>query len=170
MATSLSSRIQDVLPRTESAYYKLILVVGPARGGKTGALSNLAAQHKWPRLNVNLRLSEQLLDLTHRQRAVRVAGILDDIIRAEASEVILLDNIELLFAGELALDPLRLLQSLSRNRTIVAAWPGNLDGGTLTYAEPSHPEAQRYPTPQAVIVQVGEGDQFDMRSSGEEEK
>ena len=57
-------------------------------------------------------------------------------IRDEGSEVVLLDNIELLFATELAQDPLRLLQSLSRNRTIVAAWPGNFDGGALTYAEP----------------------------------
>ena len=44
-------------------------------------------------------------------------------IRAEKSDVVLLDNIELLFAVEFAQDPLRLLQSLSRNVTIVAAWP-----------------------------------------------
>ena len=53
------------------------------------------------------------------------------------------NNIELLFATELAQDPLKLLQSLSRNRTIVAAWPGNFDGAALTYAEPGHPEARR---------------------------
>lgn len=170
MATSLSSQIQDVLPRTQDAYYKLILAVGPARAGKTAALSYLAARHNWPRLNVNLRLSEKLLDLSHRQRAVRVAGILDDTIRDEASEVVLLDNIELLFAEELAQDPLRLLQSLSRNRTIVAAWPGNFDGASLTYAEPGHPEARRYPTPQAVIVKAGDTEQVDAGSSGEETK
>ena len=73
-----------------------------------------------------------------------MAGILDEIVREERSDVVLLDNIELLFAVELAQDPLRLLQSLSRNRTIVAAWPGTFDGKTLTYAEPGHPEARRY--------------------------
>ena len=51
------------------------------------------------------------------------------------SELILLDNIELLFAVELAQDPLRLLQSLSRNRTVIASWPGTFDGQSLTYAE-----------------------------------
>ena len=161
MATSLSSQIQDLLPKTHDTYYKLILAVGPARTGKTAALTDLAAKHKWPRVNVNLRLSEKLLELTHRQRAVRVAAILDDTIRGEGSNVVLLDNIELLFAAELAQDPLKLLQSLSRNRTIVAAWPGNFDGATLTYAEPGHPEARRYPTPQAVIVKAGEADQPD---------
>ena len=170
MATSLCSQIQDVLPQTQDAYYKLILAVGPARTGKTAALSDLAARHDWPRLNVNLRLSEKLLDLTRRQRAVRVAGILDDTIRDEASEVVLLDNIELLFAKELAQDPLRLLQSLSRNRTIIAAWPGNFDGASLTYAEPGHPEARRYPMPQAVIIKAGGSGQDDVGSPGEETK
>jgi hypothetical protein len=168
VAGSLSSQIEDILPRTNDAYYKLILAVGPARLGKTAALSELAARHNWPRLNVNLRISEKLLDLTHRQRAVRVAGILDDIVREEASDVVLLDNIELLFAEDLAQDPLRLLQSLSRNRTIVAAWPGIFDGTSLTYAEPGHPEARRYSTPQAVIVRTGDAEQVEAASSGEE--
>ena len=170
MAASLSSQIQDVLPETQDTYYKLILAVGPARTGKTSALTELAAKHTWPRVNVNLCLSEKLLELTHRQRAVRVAGILDDTIRDENSNVVLLDNIELLFAAELAQDPLKLLQSLSRNRTIIAAWPGNFDGGALTYAEPGHPEARRYPTPQAVIVKADTANQPDIESAGEEQK
>ena len=113
-------------------------------------LTELSAHHNWPRVNVNLRLSERLLELTHRQRATRVANILDDMVRAAQSDVVLLDNIELLFAEELSQDPLRLLQSLSRNRAIIAAWPGSFDGACLTYAEPGHPEARRYQTPQAV--------------------
>jgi hypothetical protein len=170
VATVLFSQIQEALPRTTDAYYKLILAVGPARTGKTAALSNLAAQHDWPRLNVNLHLSEKLLDLTRRQRAVRAAGILDDIIRDEASQVVLLDNIELLFAKELAQDLLRLLQSLSRHRTIIVAWPGNFDDASLTYAEPGHPEARRYPMPQAVIITAVDTEQADAGSPGEEAK
>lgn len=170
MPTSLSLQIEDMLPRTRDAYYKLVLAVGPARTGKTAALIDLAKRHNWPRLNVNLRLSKSLLDLTHRQRAARVAEILDDLIREENSEVVLLDNIELLFAEELAQDPLRLLQTLSRNRAIVAAWPGNFDGASLTYAEPGHPEARRYQTPQAVIVQSPEVNQAEAGSPVEEQK
>ena len=170
MVTSLSTQIQDVLPKTQDSYYKLILAVGPTRTGKTAAITEFAARHKWPRVNVNLCLSEKLLELTHRQRAVQVAGILDDTLRDENSKVVLLDNIELLFATELKLDPLRLLQSLSRNRTIIAAWTGNFDGAALTYAEPGHPEARRYQAPQALIVMAGEFDQPDIGSPGEEPK
>ncbi|ESZ65719.1 BREX-3 system P-loop-containing protein BrxF [Mesorhizobium sp. L103C131B0] len=172
MSRSLASQIQDVLPKTLDTYYNLILTVGPARAGKTAALAELAAKHKWPRVNVSLSLAEQLLGLTHRQRAVRAAGILDDIISisAQNSEVVLLDNIELLFATELAQDPLKLLQSLSRNRAIVAAWPGDFEGATLTYAVPGHPEARRYPAPQAVIVRAGAGEQQDVRAVRRETK
>ena len=99
MAGSLSSQIEEVLPRISDAYYKLILAVSPPRLGKTAALAEIASRHNWPRLNVKfLSVSEKLLELTHRQRAVRVASILRDILREEASDVVLLDNIELLFA------------------------------------------------------------------------
>ena len=45
MTGSLSSQIEDVLPRTSDAYYRLILAVGPARLGKTVALAEIAARH-----------------------------------------------------------------------------------------------------------------------------
>jgi hypothetical protein len=42
MPTPLASQIEDVLPRTTDAYYKLVLAVGPARTGKTAMLIELA--------------------------------------------------------------------------------------------------------------------------------
>jgi hypothetical protein len=152
MTTSFASRIIDAVPTIQDQYYKLILAVGPARCGKTAALAMVAQQRGWPRLNVNLRLAERLLELTQKQRKVRIAAILDETIRAENPSAAILDNIEMLFAHELEQDPLRLLQGLSRNLTIVAAWPGTIDGSYLTYAEPGHPEARRYSSPQACIV------------------
>ena len=155
MASPLSVRIRDAVPAIRDAYYKLILAVGPVGSGKTAAFSKLVEKHGWSRLNVNLRLSERLLDLTQKQRAVRIPTILHETVSAEASEVVLLDNIEMLFAEPLAQDPLRLLQSLARNQIIVAAWPGTMDRACLTYAEPGHPEARRYSDPQALIIHVG---------------
>jgi hypothetical protein len=142
----------DAVPTIQDHYYKLILAVGPARSGKTAALATVAQRRGWARLNVNLRLCERLLELTQKQRKIRVATVLDETLRAENSSEVILDNIEMLFAQELEQDPLRLLQGLSRNLTIIAAWPGTIDGGCLTYAEPGHPEARRYVNPQACIV------------------
>jgi hypothetical protein len=151
-ANVLSTRLLHRLPEVDGMYHRLLLVVGPPRSGKTKALTAIGASRAWPYISVNLQLAERLLDLTQKQRAVRVPGLLEDIVRATGGEIVLLDNVEMLFAVELAQDPLRLLQSLSRNRTVVAAWPGTFDGHALSYAEPGHREFKRYTKPQAVIV------------------
>ncbi len=65
-----------------------------------------------------------------------------------------LDNLELLFDVELKQDPLRLLQHISRNRNVVAAWNGHVDGGKLTYAEPGHPEYREYKAKELLLVSL----------------
>lgn len=167
MASQLSQSLLDRIPDAQGLYHRLVLAVGPARTGKTGALKDLSEVKGWPRINVNLQLAERLLDLTQKQRAIRVAGLLDDIVKGAASDVVLLDNIEMLFAVELAQDPLRLLQGLSRNRTIVASWPGAFDGRALTYAEPGHREFKKYAAPQAVIVSTADAQPSDMTTAQE---
>ena len=155
MAPSPSHQITERVAEAPHLYHRLVLVVGPARSGKTAALRDLAAAHGWPLVNINLLLSERLLELTVRQRALRVARIVDDIVNEKDAETIMLDNIEMLFHPELKQDPLRLLQSRSRNRTVVATWRGVLQGQSLkslTYASPDHPEFRRFDDPQALIV------------------
>ena len=71
------------------------------------------------------------------------------------AQTVLLDNIEMLFHPDLKQDPLRLLQSLSRNRTIVATWRGEQLDMSLTYAAPDHPDVRRFEGPQALIVSSG---------------
>jgi hypothetical protein len=66
--------------------------------------------------------------------------------------VVLLDNIEILFDVSLMLDPLRLLQGLSRNKTVVAAWSGSVEGKHMVYATPDHAEYKRYPLLDFLVV------------------
>ena len=93
-----------------------------------------------------------MLDLTERQRALQLPRLLSEIVNASQSEVILLDNIEVLFDVSLKQDPLRLLQGLSRNKTVVAAWSGSIDGEHMVYATPDHPEYRRYPLRDFLVV------------------
>jgi hypothetical protein len=97
-----------------------------------------------PLVNVNLELSCRMLDLTERQRALQLPRLLGEIV-SETGELVLLDNIEILFDVRLKQDPMRLLQGLSRNKTVVAAWNGSIVDGHMTYAVPDHPEYRRYP-------------------------
>lgn len=156
MTGTLSSQIVRQIDQATQAYFRLVLVVGPARSGKTRVLRDLHAAHGWPMVNLNLALSERLLELTVKQRALRVARIVDDIVQDQSGGIVLVDNIEMLFHPDLQQDPLRLLQTVARNRTIVATWRGKYRGSSLTYAVPSHPEYRRIDEPQALFVCCGE--------------
>ncbi len=84
-----------------------------------------------------------MLDLTERERGLRLPDLLDEVV-GRNDPLVLLDNIEILFDASFEQDPLRLLQGVSRNRTIVAIWNGTLQNDYLSYAAPEHPEYRRY--------------------------
>ena len=155
MTRPLSERVIEEIGHARSLYHRLVLVVGEAGAGKTAALRAAAERTGAPLVNVNLELSRRLLDLTERQRALRVRPILDRIVAERGSDVVLLDNLELLFDAALRQHPLRLLQDLSRSRVVAAAWNGSLEGGHVRHAVPGHPEHRRYPLDGVLAVDAG---------------
>ncbi len=128
------------------------MLVAPAGAGKTAALACVHERTAAPLVNVNLELSRRMLELTERQRALQLPRLLAEIVGASAADVVLLDNVEVLFDVSLKQDPLRLLQGLSRNKTVVAAWSGTIDGEHMAYATPDHPEYKRYPLRDFLVV------------------
>ena len=154
MADALAQRIVEQVPALAGLYYRLMLVVGPPRTGKTTILRCLADERSWPLVNVNLALSERLLEFPSQRRALQVPSLLRRIADGHAGDVLLLDSIEILFSPELKQDPLRLLQGLGRHRSVVAAWAGEYDGERLTCAEPGHPQYRRYDKPEGVMVTI----------------
>ena len=144
MAEPLANQVMRKIKQAAELYHRLMLVVAPAGGGKTAALQDVQERVGAPLVNVNLDLSRRMLDLTERQRALQLPRLLSDIINDAAGDVVLLDNIEIIFDVSLKQDPLRLLQGLSRNKTVVATWNGSIDGDHMIYAVPYHPEYRRY--------------------------
>ncbi|HAP32294.1 MAG TPA: BREX-3 system P-loop-containing protein BrxF, partial [Firmicutes bacterium] len=124
MAEPLADRVMQSIDQAAGLYHRLVMLVAPAGTGKTAALQDVHARTAAPLVNVNLELSRRMLDLTSRQRALLLPRLLAEIVGA--TDVVLLDNIELLFDVSLKQDPLRLLQGLSRNKTVVAAWSGEI--------------------------------------------
>lgn len=145
MAEPLPDQVLRKIGEAHQLYYRLILMVGPSGSGKTKALQKVSELTSTPVININLELSRRMLDLTERQRALQLPRLLDQIVRGAPGDLTLLDNIEILFAVHLKQDPLRLLQGLSRNKTVVATWNGSIVDGHVTYAVPDHPEYRRYP-------------------------
>ena len=126
MAEPLADQVVWKIKQAGELYYGLVLVVAPAGAGKTTALTYVKERIGAPLVNVNLELSRRMLELTERQRALQLPRLLREIVDDAASEVVLLDNLEILFDVSLQQDPLRLLQGLSRNKTVVAAWNGEI--------------------------------------------
>lgn len=145
MAESLSDQVVRKLTQAHELYNRLVLVVGPSGAGKTTAMHEVRERIGAPLFNVNLELSRRMLELTERQRALQLPRLLRKIVGGGADETILLDNIEVIFDIAMKQDPLRLLQGLSRNRTVVATWNGAIVEGFLIYAAPAHQEYRRYP-------------------------
>lgn len=132
-------------------FHRLVLVVGETGSGKTTVLRAVAQDLSVNVINMNLAVSAILLDLTAKQRILRLPQILEQI-AGRGSSPVLLDNLEILFDRHLQQDPLRLLQHISRNRTVVAAWGGSVSGEKLLYAELGHDEYRSYEASEALVV------------------
>jgi hypothetical protein len=151
MAEQFSQTLLAHIVEVEELYHRLILIVAPSGSGKTAALRAVATHTGAPLLNLNLELSRRMLELTERQRALELPRVLEEVVGRD-EPLVLLDNIEILFDVTLEQDPLRLLQGVSRNRTVVAAWNGILEGDNLSYAIPEHPEYRRYARRELVVI------------------
>lgn len=153
MVDTIQEKVKQFLKAADNQYYKLVLLVGKAGSGKTVVLNDVANELGVPVINVNLKLSEKLLELTPKQRALHLPQLLDNIIDTNYS-IKVLDNLEILFDTELKQNPFRLLQNISRNHLVIASWNGLLKDGKLIYAEPDHPEYQKYDLEDTLIVRM----------------
>ena len=152
MVEPLADKIMRKIKQLDELYHRLLLVIAPSGTGKTTALQDVRDRTGAPLVNVNLELSRLMLDFTQRQRALQLPRLLREIVDKDEGKMTLLDNIELLFDVGLKQDPLRLLQGLSRNKTVVASWNGAIIDVFLTYAEPAHPEFNQYPVHDFLIT------------------
>lgn len=152
MAEPLADQVIEKIGQAAFLYHRLVLLVTPPGGGKTSALQDVHERTQAPLINVNLELSRLMLDLTERNRVLQLPGLLSNILDSFSGDVVLLDNLELLFDVSLKQDPLRLFQGLSRNRTLVVAFSGSIEGSHIVYAAPDHPEYKRYAIKDFLVV------------------
>lgn len=145
MSGPLIDQVIQRIKEASKSYYRLVLIVGLAGSGKTNVIKEVSTLASVPLINLNLELSRQMLDLTERKRILQLPRIVSEIVDKTQRGLVLFDNIELLFDVRLMCDPLRLLQGISRNVTVVSTWNGSITSGHLIYASPGHPEYRRYP-------------------------
>jgi len=156
MSSDLQSQIVDAVEQAKRSFHRLVLLIGPTRTGKTPILRHLAESRNYPYLNINLHLSQRMLELPRSKRPRQVDRIFNTLVDENQGDLLVLDNLEILFDPSLQIDPLRLLKAVSRKQTIVAAWNGTLHDGVLRYAEPDHPEDRSYRNVDVLFVPISE--------------
>lgn len=144
--------VAAALDQAAARYQKIALIVGRPGSGKSALLRNIAQQMNMPIVNLGLEFSTKLLPLTTRERKLRASDIIADILDAHESPHLAVDNTEVVFDPSLMLNPLGLLQAISRTRLLVWSWNGAIEDGHVTYAYPGHPEYHRIPIQDMTLI------------------
>ena len=135
------TKLERYVDQLGEMHTKLIVLTGLPGSGKTKLLHALGNKLGIDLLNVNLELGRRLSATPHAARGFSAGQLLRYIAdKQRKEEVLLLDNIELLFERGLQINPLDLIKRLAHSKRVVAVWPGELRGNRLYYAEMTHPE------------------------------
>jgi len=148
----IQEQIRKNIQDARHLYQKLILLVGKSGSGKTGILKKISNEFAVPMINVNLEMSSRLLDIPLEKRASNLSRLFSSLLSDTGSDMVLLDNMEILFDKSLQQNPLSLLQNNAKNRVVIAAWNGTIEDMRLTYARPEHHEFRAYPLEDAGII------------------
>jgi hypothetical protein len=103
-----------------------------------------AKQYMFASLDLNYALSAPLTNTPKQDRPKLVGQLIAALINDVHGERILITGLEILFDRSLAVDPIRLLSTCAKNKTLLVSWPGDKTSSGLSYAAPSHPEHRTY--------------------------
>ena len=122
----------------------LVILFGQSGSGKTTLLQKWADYPEYSYLTIGSLISERTRGSARTEWPDTIQKEFQHAVESAEGDTVLCDNLELLFASDLSLDPLRLLKQASRRKAVVAAWNGSYDGSTLSYAAPGHDEYRAY--------------------------
>lgn len=146
--------IVNFVNATKNREEKLVLIVGQPGSGKSKIMRELSAMRGWEYIDSRILVTEELLELMPKVRAVEAPQIMENVLAQLEAEVVLLDGIQALFAPVLQLDPLNMIRRLSRKHMIVAAWPGKLADGKLVFNQDGRLPYREYDAAGLNLVQV----------------
>ncbi len=161
MPNSTMQKLLEAITASAHDRHKLILLLGGFGVGKTQALRAAADEVKGVYVNLNLRLTERLLQLPRSRYADGVTvnteiDVLCDELSA-AGQPLLIDNVELLFSPELGkVNPVDTFKRISRQRPVVLALPARRDRNYAEYSTVGRQDYLRMEIGEYVVIDVEE--------------
>lgn len=150
MNRAVLDNIQKSLINISQRYYKQIYVNEYEIGNNVALFSK---ENHYPLLSLNLLVSEVMKDVHDSRRTFKTIDLVNELILDMDSEIVCIDNFEVLFEPTLKVNPFELFMNLSKNKTLVIAWRGTISENNFMYAESGHPEYLKFPTKDALIIQ-----------------
>jgi hypothetical protein len=155
MSDALLQKITEALDLAQTRRNRLVVVIYPPGSIVNGDFQALSGiEQRFAYVNFNLAVSHRLLDSAGSSSQIELLDILRELLAGTKAEVVWLDHLGILFDPAFKHDPLRLLEALSRNTSLVVAWEGLVQGNNLIYAEPDHPEYRRYNIADHLVVRA----------------
>jgi|26BtaG_2_1085354.scaffolds.fasta_scaffold03761_3 hypothetical protein len=147
---TINSKLNKLIVSSKELYHRLVLIVGEKNACSRIIHETAESYGKQP-ININLDLSEKLLQLNHKKRQLKLQNLMWNLVKDE-KEIVFLTDTEILFDSSLQQDPLKILQEVSRNIRVVAYWGGEVNNTKLVYAIPNHSEYREYSSNDVVFI------------------
>jgi hypothetical protein len=125
----------QILSDASQKYNRLVIVIGLPNTGKTRILNKFKEHPNTVYLNLNLVISEKLLNYSSKEQQYKVEELLLEIIEPYPNKILLFDNNEILFDPNLHINVLNLFKRISRHQICILSWTGSVSDGKLRFGE-----------------------------------
>ena len=120
---------------------KLLIIIGSPGSGKSQLIRELTYQDGWKICEARELFDDEFLEIPRADRPDKAITLVSAAIHRLNARVVMIDNVEFMFAPILNLDPVAMLKKLSRECPIIVSWRGSLEGNCLLDTSPSPRDA-----------------------------
>ena len=155
LALSSLEVLQNALDATASLRTRIVWLVGRPGLGKTRLLQ--AFEHARPNcqyININRELATSLANRPPVSRPFDAPNQLGALLPARAAGAWLVDNIEMLFSGELKINVVERFKTIGQHAPLVVSWCGEHKNSKLIYGTSEHADYREFPLDSAVVVDL----------------
>lgn len=95
-------------------------------------------QHGYQQLRLNAELSKALIPFPPQERQSKIETAIKSLIPRQST--LLISDFEMLFDPRYKIDVLKLFCERAKSSRIAVIWPGTIEDGKLSYAQPEDPD------------------------------